>query len=79
VSDHATRAALRTAACLAFKHIDEVGASEREGVLVALVEVLPDAEARLAEQMLFHFREERKFQLELALALESHRAPGAQN
>lgn len=59
------QAALRFAACLAFRHIDEVDESRREEVLVALVEVLPEPEARIAEQALFHLRESRRAQLEL--------------
>lgn len=74
--DVATRDALRTAACLAFRHIDEVGEGEREKVLIALIEVLPEAEAQVAEQVLFHAREERKLQMRLALILDAQR--GAQ-
>lgn len=72
--DEATKAALRTAACLAFRHIGEVSESEREAVLMALVEVLPEREGELAERMLFHLREERRLQLELGLLLEAARA-----
>lgn len=68
--DSSTSTALRTAARIAFRHIAEVGETEREQVLVALIEVLPEADAAIAEQMLFHFREQRRFQLKLALILD---------
>ena len=61
-----TEAALRTAACVAFRHIDEINEHEREAVLVALVEVLPEPDAELAQSALFHFRKQRDFQLQLA-------------
>jgi hypothetical protein len=69
VSEVDLQAAQRTAATIAFRHIDEVSVSEREHVLIALIDALPEAEAAVAEQMLFHMREERRLQLELGLAL----------
>jgi hypothetical protein len=79
MSEEPIQSALRTAACLAFRHIHEVGASEREQVLIALIEVLPEAEAALAEQVLFHAREERRLQMELGLMLDAARTKGAKN
>ena len=66
MSDSSTKRAVCAAACIAFRHIDEVSEGEREQVLMALVELLPDAEAEIADRTLFHFREQRKAQLELA-------------
>ena len=60
-----TKAALRTVAEIALRHIDEVDASQREQVLIALVEVLPPREALLANDALVALRESRRLQMEL--------------
>jgi len=71
--------ARRTAACLAFKHIDEVTDRQCEEVLVALIDSLPAADAARADRMLFHLREQRKAQLELAIVVDAHLTPGVAN
>ncbi len=71
----ATHSAIRTAACIAFRHLDEVSDSEREQVLIALVDVLPARESELAQTTLYHLREQRKAQLELAGILDAQRSP----
>jgi len=58
--------ALRTVAGIAFRYIDELNVAEREHVLIALVEVLPEQEATSAEAALFALRVARRCQLELA-------------
>jgi hypothetical protein len=68
-------AARRTAAVIAFRHLDEVTESEREEVLIALVDALPAREAELAEQMLYHLREERRVQMQLEGIFEAQRTP----
>jgi vesicle coat complex subunit len=60
-----TKAALRTAAVIALRHIDEVNVAQREQVLVALVEVLPEAEAAVANEALIALRECRRLQMQL--------------
>ncbi len=72
-------AAQRTAAVIAFRHVGEVTEREREHVLIALIDALPEAEAELAERMLFHLREERRLQLELALILDTRVSPEARS
>lgn len=62
--------ALRAAACIAFRYCDQLPESEREQVLVALIEVLPDREAELAQTVLFHLQHQRKHQLELKAIIE---------
>lgn len=79
MSDESTNAAYRTAACIAFRHIDEVSEGEREHVLIALVDILPETEAKLAEQMLYHMREERRLQHELELIFEARRTGKSTN
>ena len=63
-------AALRLAAIVAFRHIDELPEHQREQVLLALIEVLPTSESEIAQNALFHFREQRKHQLTLKAILE---------
>lgn len=72
-------AARRTAACLAFKHVDELDETKREEVLVALIDALPEAEAEKAERALFFMREQRRAQMELAIAVEALTATKAKN
>lgn len=60
-----TQAALRTVACLALRHIDDVNPAQREQVLIALVELLPEREAALANDALVALREARRLQMEL--------------
>ena len=60
-----TKAALRTVACIALRHIEEIDAAQREQVLIALVEVLPEREATLANDALVALRESRRLQMEL--------------
>jgi hypothetical protein len=62
--------AVRTLARIAFSQIGSVSESEREQVLIALVELLPEGEAIHAEQALYHLREQRKAQLTLRAVLE---------
>lgn len=64
--DSAIIAAQRTVACIAFRHIDETNESQREQVLLALIESLPEGEAKLAQDALYHFREHRRLQMQLA-------------
>jgi hypothetical protein len=52
-------------ACLALRHIDEVNLAQREQVLIALVEVLPEREALLANDALQSLRESNRLQMEL--------------
>jgi len=61
-----TKAALRTVACIALRNIDEVNVAQREQVLIALVEVLPEAEASIANEALVALRESRRLQMQLA-------------
>lgn len=79
MTPEANNAAHRIAACIAFRHIAEVSEHEREQVLIALIDLLPEREAELAERMLFHFREQRRIQMELTLALDAGRAAQAAN
>lgn len=65
-----TQSALRVVACIAFRHIAELPEYQREQVLVALVEVLPETEAVHAQEALYHLREQRKCQLTLKAILE---------
>ena len=67
---HATQQAV---ACLAFRHIDEARTDEREHILIALIETLPEAEAKLAQDALFHLRAANKAQMQLALVLDFKR------
>jgi hypothetical protein len=60
-----TQAALRTVACLALRHIDDVNPAQREQVLIALVEVLPEREAAVANDALQALRNARRLQMEL--------------
>lgn len=62
--------ARRTAACIAFRHINDVSEREREHVLVALMDVLPEREGKLAQDALFALRESRRLQLELHALVE---------
>ncbi len=60
-----TKAALRTVATIALRHIDDVNLAQREQVLIALVEVLPEREAAVANEALVALRESRRLQMEL--------------
>lgn len=62
---------VRIMARLAFGQLDTVTEPEREQVLLALQELLPDGEAELAEQALYHLREQRRAQLTLRGLLEN--------
>lgn len=77
MSDAPTTAALRVAACFAFRHIHEASEHAREQVLVALVEVLPAAEASRAQDALFALREAHRLQLELQGVLSARAAATA--
>lgn|GEM_PF-4852380 len=65
------RNAMCTAAVVAFRHIGDVDISERESVLVTLIELLPESEAELAEGVLYHLRESNKKQLKLLGILDA--------
>jgi hypothetical protein len=63
------RTAARVAACFAFRQIEAATEAEREAVLVALVETLPEGEAKIAQDALFNLREARRLQMELRAVL----------
>lgn len=79
MNEEATRAAHQRAAILAFHHIKEVSEHDREQVLIALIDSLPEPEAEKAERALFYLREDRKAQFELALAIDAMPARDGKN
>jgi len=62
---------LRTAARVAFRHIDDCSTQERADVLKALIEVGTDEEARGADIQLFHEQMARDAQLTLQAVIDS--------
>lgn len=76
MSGEITPSIQRAVACIAFRHIDEACTDEREQILIALIEALPETEAKLAQDALFHLREANKAQMQLALVLDFKRRVG---
>ncbi len=65
MSAEETKAALKTAVRIAFRIFEDLTETDREAVLVALIELADQREAEFAVTMLFHLREQRKTQLQL--------------
>lgn len=63
MSDLAIKAAIRTTALIAFKHVDQLSDAEIEAVLITLVEAGEHKEAEVAASGLYHRIEARKAQL----------------
>lgn len=68
---------LRTAARVAFRHLDDCSTHERKDVLKALIEVGSDDEANGADQQLFHEEQARAAQLTLRAIIEGVGQPPA--
>lgn len=63
--------ALCVAVTVALRQLDSLCERDREQVLLAAVEVMPEAKARAAQDALFALREARRLQMELVGLIQS--------